>query len=78
MLRWIALKSVAAPRKGTVLDPSFCIVNVIRDTSVFCASNNKSVNNAEIWCFYIFHRFALRYGKADAMLRCTASKFFIA
>ena len=37
MLRWIALKFVAAPRKGTVLDPGFCIVNVIRDTSVFCA-----------------------------------------
>ena len=25
MLRWIALKFVAAPRKGTVLDPGFCI-----------------------------------------------------
>ena len=37
MLRWTALKFVAAPRKGTVLDPGFCIVNVIRDTSVFCA-----------------------------------------
>ena len=37
MLRWIALKFVAAPRKGTVLDPGFCIVNVIRDTSAFCA-----------------------------------------
>ena len=24
MLRWIALKFVAAPRKGTVLDPGFC------------------------------------------------------
>ena len=25
MLRWIALKFVAAPRKGTVLDPGFGI-----------------------------------------------------
>ena len=25
MLRWTALKFVAAPRKGTVLDPGFCI-----------------------------------------------------
>ena len=25
MLRWAALKFVAAPRKGTVLDPGFCI-----------------------------------------------------
>ena len=24
VLRWIALKFVAAPRKGTVLDPGFC------------------------------------------------------
>ena len=24
MLRWTALKFVAAPRKGTVLDPGFC------------------------------------------------------
>ena len=78
MLRWIALKFVAAPRKGTVLDLGFSIGNWIRDRSVFMPKNKKSVNNAEIWCFYIFHRFALKYGKADTMLRCTASKFFIA
>ena len=37
MLRWTALKFVAAPRKWIVLDPGFWIVNVIRDTSAFCA-----------------------------------------
>ena len=78
MLRWTALKFVAAPRKGTVLDPGFSVRNWIRDRSVFMPKNKRSVNNAEIWCFYIFHRFALKYGKADTMLRCTASKFFIA
>ena len=78
MLRWTALKLVAAPRKGTILDPGFCIRNGIRGRSVFMLKNKRSVNNAEIWCFYIFHRFALKYGKADTMLRCTASKFFIA
>ena len=77
MLRWIALKFVAAPRKGTVLDPGFSIGNWIRDRSVFLLKNKKSMNNAEIWCFYIFHRFALRYGKGYTMLRWTASKFFI-
>ena len=45
---------------------------------LFCAEKKSSVNNAEIWCFHIFHRLALKYGKADTMLRCTASKFFIA
>ena len=60
MLRWTALKFVAAPRKGTVLDPGFWLGNLIRDTSAFCAENNKSVNNAEIWCFYILHRFELK------------------
>ena len=77
MLRWIALKFVAAPRKGTVSDLGFCIGNWIRNRSVLMPKNKKSVNNAEIWCFYILHRFALKYGKADTMLRCTASKFFI-
>ena len=56
----------------------FLFGNWIRDRSVFMPKNKRSVNNAEIWCFYIFHRFALKYGKADTMLRCTASKFFIA
>ena len=78
MLRWIALKFVAAPRKGTVLDLGFSIGNWIRDRSVFMPKNKKSVNNAEIWCFYIFHRFALKYGKADTMLRWSASQFCIA
>ena len=78
MLRWIALKFVAAPRKGTVLDPGFCIRNGIRGRSVFMPKNKKSSNNAEIWCFYIFHRFALKYGKGYTMLRWRASKFFIA
>ena len=36
MLRWIALKFVAAPRKGTVLDLGFSIGNLIRDRSVLC------------------------------------------
>ena len=78
MLRWTALKFVAAPRKGTVLDPGFCIRNGIRGRSVFMLKNKRSVNNAEIWCFYIFHRFALKYGKGHTMLRWSASKFFIA
>ena len=78
MLRWTALKFVAAPRKGTVLDPGFSIANLIRDRSVFMPKNKKSVNNAEIWCFYIFHRFALKYGKGYTMLRWSASQFFIA
>ena len=78
MLRWIALKFVAAPRKGTVLDLGFSIGNWIRDRSVFMPKNKKSVNNAEIWCFYIFHRFALKYGKGYTMLRWSVSQFFIA
>ena len=41
MLRWIALKFVAAPRKGTVLDPGFSIGNWIRDRSVFVPKNKK-------------------------------------
>ena len=69
MLRWIALKFLAAPRKGTVLNPSFSIRNLIRDRSVFMPKNKKSVNNAEIWCFYFFHRFALDYAKGHTMLR---------
>ena len=77
MLRWTALKFVAAPRKGTVLDLGFSIGNWIRDRRVFGPQNKKSVNNAEIWCFYIFHRFALKYEKGHTMLRRTASKFFI-
>ena len=77
MLRWSALKLVAAPRKGTVLDLGFSIGNWIRDRSVFVPKNKKSVNNAEIWCFYILHRFTLKYGKADTMLRWSASKLFI-
>ena len=77
MLRWIALKFVAAPRKGTVLDPGFLSGNWIRDRSVFMPKNKRSVNNAEIWCFYIFHRFALKYGEGYTMLRWSASKSFI-
>ena len=69
MLRWTALKFVTAPRKGTVLDPGFCIRNLIRDRNVFMPENKKSLNNAEIWCFYMFHRFALKYGKGYTMLR---------
>ena len=69
MLRWIALKFVTAPRKGTVLDLSFSIGDLIRDRSVFMPKNKKSMNNAEIWCFYIFHRFALKHGKGYTVLR---------
>ena len=78
MLRWNALKFVAAPRKGTILDPGFSIGNLIRDRSVFMPKNKKSVNNAEIWCFYMFHRFALKYEKGHTMLRWSASQFCIA
>ena len=35
LLRWTALKFVAAPRKGTVLDPGVVIGNLIRDRCVF-------------------------------------------
>ena len=69
MLRWTALKFVARPRKGTVLDPGFPVRNLIRDRSVFMPKNKKSVSNAEIWCFYMFHRFALKYGKGHTMVR---------
>ena len=69
MLRWTALKFVAAPRKGTVLDPGFSIRRLIRDRSVFIPKNKKSVNKAEIWCFYVFHRFAFKYAKGYTMLR---------
>ena len=41
MLRWTALKFVAAPRKGTVLDPGFSIANLIRDRSFFMPKNKK-------------------------------------
>ena len=68
MLRWTALKFVAAPRKGTVLDLGFSIGNLMRDRSGFIPKNKKSLNNAEIWCFYIFHRFALKHGKGHTML----------
>ena len=77
MRKWIALRFVAAPRKGTVLDLGFSIGNWIRYISVFMPKNKKSVNNAEIWCFYIFHRFAFKYAKGHTMLRWSASKFFI-
>ena len=69
MLRWTALKFVAAPRKGTVLDPGFCMRNWIRDRGAFMPKNKRSVNNAEIWCFYIFHRLALKYCKFYTTLR---------
>ena len=49
----------------------------IRDRSVFMPKNKKRSNNPEICCFYIFHRFALKYGKGYTMLRWSASKFFI-
>ena len=55
----------------------FLFGNWIRDRSVFMLKNKKSVNNAEIWCFYIFHRFALKYAKGHTMLRWSASKIFI-
>ena len=77
MLRWTALKFVAVPRKGTVLDPGFSIGNLIRDRSVFIPKHKRSVNNAEFYCFYIFHRFALKYAKGHTMLRWSASKIFI-
>ena len=41
MLRWTALKFVAAPRKGTVLDPGFSIGKLFRDRSVFIPKNKK-------------------------------------
>ena len=44
MLRWIALKFVAAPRKGTVLDPGFSLGKLIRDRSVFMPKSKKSLN----------------------------------
>ena len=69
MLRWTALKFVAAPRKGTVQDPGFSIGNLIGDRCVFMPKNKKSLDISEIWCFYIFHRFALKYGKGHTMLR---------
>ena len=69
MLRWTALKFVAVPRKGTVLNPGFCIGNLIRYRSDFMPKNEESLNKAEIWCFYIFHRFALKYGKGYTKLR---------
>ena len=72
MLRWIALKFVAAPRKGTVLDPGFCIGNWIRDRSVFMLKNKRSVNNAEIRCFYIFLSLCLKIckGPYNAEMKC--------
>ena len=78
MLRWTALKLVAAPRKGTILDPGFCIRSGIRGRSVFMPKNKKSLNNAEIWCFYIFHCFATKSMKAYTVLRWTALKFVAA
>ena len=41
MLRWTALKFVAAPHKGTVFDPGYSIANLIRDRSVFMPKNKK-------------------------------------
>ena len=35
VLRWTALKFVAAPRKRTVLDPGVVIGNLIKDRRVF-------------------------------------------
>ena len=69
MLRWTALKFVAVPRKGTVLDPGFSIGNLIRDRSVFIPKHKRSLNKSEFYCFYIFHRFALKYAKGHTMLR---------
>ena len=69
MLRWTALKFVAAPRKGTVQDPGFSVRNLIRDRSVFLPKHKRSVENAEIWWLYIFHRLALKYAKGHTMLR---------
>ena len=69
MLRWTALKFVAAPRKGTLLDLGVSIGNRIRDRSAFMPKNKRSVNNAENWCFYFFHRFALKYAKGHTTLR---------
>ena len=36
MLRWIALKFVAAPRKGTVLDPGFLSGIGLEKEAVLC------------------------------------------
>ena len=36
MLRWTDLKFVAAPRKGTVLDPSFCMGIGLEIESLLC------------------------------------------
>ena len=36
MLRWTALKFVAAPRTGPIMDPGFSIRGLIRDRSFFC------------------------------------------
>ena len=41
MLRWTALKFVAAPRKGTVMDPGFAIRSLIGDRSVFAPKKRK-------------------------------------
>ena len=46
MLRWTTLKFVAEPRKGTVLDPSFSIRNLIRDRSDFIPKHKRSLDNA--------------------------------
>ena len=43
MLRWTALKFVAAPRKGTVLDPGFSIANLIKYRSVFVSKIYNSI-----------------------------------
>ena len=42
MLRWTALKFVAVPRKGTVLDPGYSMGKLIRDRSVFVPKNKKA------------------------------------
>ena len=41
MLRWTALKFVAAPRKGPVMDPGFLSSSLIRDRNFFVPKNRK-------------------------------------
>ena len=50
----------------------------VRSAALEVVANNwKSIYSAEICCFQIFHRFALKYAKGHTMLRWSASEFFI-
>ena len=53
--------------------------NDVRSAALEVVANNwKSLNNAEIYCFQFFHRFAPKIIKAYTMLRWTALKFVAA